>query len=55
MFPTLWMCVDEKKEEMVIKEWKQIKIELISAFQTFLRIAFVTKCKVFPLPEKLVI
>lgn len=55
MFPTLWMCVDNKKEKMVIKEWKQIKIKLISAFQTFLWVAFVIKCKVFPLPEKLVI
>lgn len=32
MCPTLWIYVDFKKEEMVIKERKQIKIELRSAF-----------------------
>jgi len=32
MCPTLWIYVDLKKEEMVIKERKQIKIELSSAF-----------------------
>lgn len=55
MCPTLWMYVDKGKEEIVRKEWKQIKIELTSTFQTFFQMAFVIKCKFFPLPEELMI
>lgn len=55
MHPTLWIYVDKRKEEIVIKNWKQIKIELMCAFHTFLQMAFVIKCKLFPLPEELMI
>lgn len=55
MCPTLCIYVGKRKKEMVIKEWKQIKIELMCGFQTFPWMAFVTICELFPLPKELVI
>lgn len=45
----------QKKGRSGNKGLKQIKIELMCAFQTFLEMASVVKCKFFPLPVELVI
>lgn len=47
MCPTLWMYVDKGKEEIVRKEWKQIKIELTSTFQTFFSDGICNQMQVF--------
>lgn len=45
----------KRKKEMVIKEWKQIKIELMCDFQTFAWMALVAICEHFPFPKELAI